>query len=208
MPKIDPFKTAEGYPISNAIKKWDALSDRDFVVAGCAVIDANLTHLLIQRLVNLPDIAENFLGVGDKVEGGGASTLSSKAELAALVGLISLEKVKYLKSFMRIRNHFAHRVVMDFKTDCVVKELNKLKPFVEETTETKWKHDPNPIIRSLHQDIISDGIRKIGETNQAGRAVFSWSRVMLEAHFWHLNTNNERVKTFKTTKPENGFFEI
>src|ERR1017187_3834385 len=101
MPKTDPFKTPDGKPISNAIEQWGDLSDRDFVVAGCAVIDASLTHLLLQRLADLPDTAANFLGIGDKMEGGGASTLSSKAELAALVGLITTEDVKYMKAFMR-----------------------------------------------------------------------------------------------------------
>lgn len=114
MPKIDPFKLPDGRPISNAIEQWGELSDRDFVVAGCAVLDANLTHLLLKRLADLPGIAENFFGLGDSIEGAGASTLSSKADLAALVGLITPEYVRYLKAFMRIRNHFAHRVVMDF----------------------------------------------------------------------------------------------
>jgi hypothetical protein len=197
MPKIDPFKTPDGKPISNAIEQWDDLSDRDFVVAGCAVMDANLTHLLQGRLTDLPKIAEDFFCLGDKIEGGGASTLSSKAELAALVGLITPEYVPYLKAFMRIRNHFAHRVVMDFMTDCVVKELNKLKSLVEQTTLAEWENDPNPNVRRLYQMSISEGTRKIGKTNQAGRAVFSWSRVMLEVHFWKIDSKNERVKTLK-----------
>jgi hypothetical protein len=208
MPKIDPFKTPDGKPISNAIAEWDNLSDRDFVVVGCAVIDANLTHLLQQRLADLPEIAENFLGLGEKIESGGASTLSSKAELAALVGLITKDDVKFLKAFMRIRNYFAHRVVMNFLTDCVVKELNKLKLLVEQTTEAKWENDLNPNVRDLHRRIIGNGVRKIGKTNQAGRTVFSWSRVMLEAHFWHINAHNERVKTFKRINPQNWFFDI
>ncbi len=203
MPKTDPFKTPDGKPISNAIEQWDNLSDRDFVVAGCTVIDTNLTHLLLQRLTDLPDIATNFLGIGDKMEGGGASTLSSKAELAALVGLISTKDVKYLKAFMRIRNHFAHRVVMDFTTDCVVKELNKLKFLVEETTLPEWENDPHPNVRNLHQRIIGEGVRKIGRTNCAGRTVFSWARVTFEANFWHLNVHNERVKTWRRINPQN-----
>ena len=178
----------DGRPISNAIEQWDDLSDRDFAVAGCAVMDANLTHLLLKRLADLPDIAENFFRF---------SSLSSKAELAALVGLITPEYVPYLKAFMRIRNHFAHRVVMDFMTDCVVKELNELKGLVEQTTKDEWENDPNPNVRRLHQMNIGEGTRKIGKTNDAGRAVFSWSRVMLECHFWMIDSKNERVKTLK-----------
>jgi hypothetical protein len=208
MPKTDPFKTPDGKPISNAIEQWGDLSDRDFVVAGCVVIDANLTHLLLQRLANLPDIAANFLGVGEKMEGGGASTLSSKAELAALVGLITTKDVKYLKAFMRIRNYFAHRVVMDFMTDCVVKELNKLKPLVEQTTLEEWKNDPRPGVQKLHRMIIEDGIKKIGKTNDAGRTVFAWSRVNFEIQFWFIDSQNERVKTFQRINPQNQFFDI
>jgi hypothetical protein len=44
-------------------------------VLGCAVIEANLNHLLLQRLADLPNIAANFLGIGDKMEGGGASMI-------------------------------------------------------------------------------------------------------------------------------------
>lgn len=208
MPKIDAFKTPDGRPISNAIEEWGNLSDRDFVIAGCAVIDANLTHLLLQRLADLPEIAENFLGLGEKIESGGASTLSSKAELAALAGLITKEDVKFLKAFMRTRNHFAHRVVMDFMADCVVKELNKLTLLVKQTTLAEWENDPNPNVRDIHRRIIGDGVNKIGKTNQAGRTVFSWSRVMLEAHFWHIDAHNERVKTFKRINPKNWFFDI
>lgn len=207
MPKIDPFKTPDGKPISNAIEEWGGLSDRDFVVAGCAVVDANLTHLLQQRLANLPEIAENFLGLREG-ESGGASNLSSKAELAALVGLITKEEVKYLKAFMRIRNHFAHRVVMNFTTECVVKELNKLKSLVEETTCAEWESDSNPNVRELHRQIVGEGLRKIGKTNSAGRTVFSWSRVTIEARFWHINAHNERVKTYRRIDPQKWFFDI
>jgi hypothetical protein len=208
MPKIDPFKMPDGKPISNAIEQWGDLSDRDFVVAGCAVIDANLTHLLLQRFTDLPDIAANFLGVGDRMEGGGASTLSLKAELAALVGLITTKDVKYLKALMRIRNYFAHRVVMNFMTDCVVKELNKLKPLVEQTTVEEWKNDPRPGVQEFHRMIIENGIKKIGKTNDAGRTVFAWSRVNFEMLFWVIDFNNERVKTFHRINPQNQFFDI
>src|ERR1017187_8303703 len=158
MPKIDPFKMPDGRPISNAIEQWGELSDRDFVVAGCAVLDANLTHLLLKRLADLPEIAENFFCLGDKIEGGGASTLSSKAELAALVGLITPEYVRYFKAFMRIRNHFAHRVVMDFATDCVVKELNKLKDLVGETMKDEWRNSQYPGVREFYRRYMDDGI--------------------------------------------------
>jgi hypothetical protein len=208
MPKVYPFKTPDGKPISNAIEEWNNLSDRDFVVVGCSVIDAGLTHLLQKRFADLPEIAENFLGVGEKMEGGGASTLSSKAELAALVGLITANDVKYLKAFMRIRNHFAHRVVMDFMTDCVVEQLNKLKPLVEQTTSKDWKNDPHPGVQELHRMIIEDGIRKIGKTNSAGRTVFSWARVIFESRFWLISSNNERVKTLQTINFQNQWFDI
>lgn len=197
MSKIDPFKTPDGKPISNAIAQWGNLSDRDFVVAGCAVMDANLTHLLLNRLADLPDVASNFLGFGDKIEGGGASTLSSKAELAALVGLITAEEVKYLKAFMRIRNHFAHRVVIDFKDINVVKELNKLKQHVLQNVQKEWKDHRNSNVKRLYRNIVDEGTEKIGETNQAGRNVFSWSRVRFETHFWQINHKNERVKTLR-----------
>lgn len=196
MPRIDPFKTPDGKPISNAIESWDHLSDRDFVVAGCAVIDANLTHLLQQRLANLPDIAANFLGLEETAEGG-ASNLSSKAELAALVGLITIEEVRYLKAIARIRNHFAHRVVMDFTTVCIVKELNKLRGLLESSCPKEWKDDPNPGVQSLYQRVVLEGLQKIGKTNQAGRIVLSWSRVLFEALFWQVDLKNERVKTLQ-----------
>ncbi len=195
MPKCDPFKTPDDKPISNAIEKWGDLTDRDCVVAGCAVLDANLTHLLQQRLADLPDIAENFLGLGEKMEGGGASTLSSKAELAALVGLVTKEEASYLKAFMRIRNHFAHRVMMDFTAKPVVKELNKLKCLVEGSGLDQWKHNPDPNVQELHRSLVDQGTRKIGETNLAGRTVFSFSRVLFEVLFWQIDTKNERVKT-------------
>lgn len=200
MPKIDPFKLPDGRPISNAIEQWGELSDRDFAVAGCAVLDANLTHLLQKRLADLPKIAEGFFGLGDNIKDAGALALASKAELAALVGLITPEYVRYLKAFMRIRNHFAHRVVMDFMTDCVVKELNKLTGLVEQTTKDEWKNDPNPNVQQLYQMSMGE-TRKIGKTNQSGRAVFSWSRVALEIHFWWIDLSNERVKTLKFFPP-------
>lgn len=201
MPKLDPFKTVDGKPISNAIEKWDHLSDRDFAVASCAVIDANLTHLLQQRLADLPDIVENYLGLGDRVEGG-TSTLSAKVELAALVGLITAEDVRYLKALARIRNHFAHRVVMDFTSECIVKELAKLKCLIEENTNVrKWKNDAQPGVQRLYREVVEDGINKIGKTNQAGRTILSWSRVLFEVLFWQIDAKNERVKTLQRLKP-------
>lgn len=201
MPKVDPFKTADGRPISNAIEQWGDLSDRDFVVLECSVLDANLTYLLQQRLANLPKISENFLGIGDRIEGSGASTLSSKAELAALVGLLSPDHVRYLKAFMRIRNHFAHRVVMDFMNTDVVKELGVLKGLIELVVKKEWKSDPRPGVRRLYKQNIDKGIMRLGKTNQAGRYVLGFSRVLLEAHFWQIEANIERVKTLKFLPP-------
>jgi hypothetical protein len=89
-----------------------------------------------------------------------------------------------------------------------VKELNKLKPLVEQTTLEEWKNDPRPGVQELHRMIIEDGIRKIGKTNYAGRTVLSWVRVTFEANFWHINSNNERVKTFHRINPQNQFFDI
>jgi hypothetical protein len=117
------------------------------------------------------------------------------------VGLITTEDAGYLEAFMRIRNYFAHRVVMDFTTDCVVRELNKLRCLVEETTLDEWRNDPRPGVRELHRTIIDEGTRKIGTTNLADRSVFSWSRVTFEILFWNIDFKNERVKTLQRIKP-------
>jgi hypothetical protein len=90
---------------------------------------------------------------------------------------------------------------MNFTTECVVKELRKLKPLVEQRTPPEWENHQQATVREFYRRTITEGTRRIGETNDAGRTVFACARVAFESLFWFINANNKRVKTFQRIKP-------
>lgn len=116
--------------------------------------------------------------------------------MAALVGIISEHGAEYLTALKNIRNKFAHRVVIDFRTDLVVKELNKLRPFWNDVMPiANWKNDPNasPALRLF----VDEGINSIGKTNQAGRNMFLYTVIIMQQNFRFIDSQNERLKTLK-----------
>jgi len=193
--KIESWKTPDLKYLSNESLKWlDQSNNRDLVVTKCAVLDIGLVHLLESRLANLPKIAERFLGLADNE--GPAFSFGARIQLAALVGLISENDAGYLSALKNVRNKFAHRVAIDFTTGVVVKELNKLRPFWEETIPVnEWKAQPNGIV-AIH-NYIDEGIDKIGKTNQAGQQMFIYTVLMFEESFRFIDSHNERLKCFK-----------
>ena len=198
--KIESWKTPDlKYLSEEALKRLDQSNDRDLVVTECAILDIGLVHLLENRLVNLPKTVERFLGLADNE--GPASTFSARIQLAALVGLISETGAEYLTALKNIRNKFAHRVVVDFTTDAVVKELNKLQPFWKEVMPLdKWnefKTDPNPNVVKIYRMFFDEGINCIGKTNQAGRNMFLYTVIIMEQRFRFIDSHNERLKTLK-----------
>lgn len=198
--KIESWKTPDLKHLSNeAFKRLDQSNDRDLVVTGCAILDIGLVHLLENRLANLPKITERFLGLADNE--GPASSFGARIQLAALVGLINERDAAYLSALKNIRNQFAHRVIIDFTTDAVVKELNKLQPFWRETLLIdEWKAHPNGNVAI--RMFVDEGINKIGKTNLAGRQMFSVTVIIFEQTFCLIDSHNERVKCLQRGKRE------
>jgi len=198
--KIESWKTPDlKYLRDEAFKRLDQSNDRDLVVTRCAILDIGLVHLLENRLANLPKITERFLGLADNE--GPASSFSVRIQLAALVGLISESGAKYLNALKNIRNKFAHRVIVDFTTDAVVKELNKLRPFWKEALPLdKWnefKKHPNPNVVEIFRMVFDEGIYKIGKTNLAGRQMFKCTIMIIDQRFCFIDSHNERLKSLK-----------
>jgi hypothetical protein len=200
--KIESWKTPDLKCISDeAHKRLDQSNDRDFVITECTILELALVHLLENRLVNLPKVTERFLGLAN--DEGPASTFSGRIQLGALVGLISESGARYLTALKNIRNKFAHRVVIDFTNDEVVKELNKLRPFWKEAMPLdKWnefKTHSNPNIVGIYRMFFDEGINSIGKTNQAGRDMFLYTVITLTQSLHFLDCHNERIKTLKET---------
>jgi hypothetical protein len=198
--KIEYWKTPDlKYLSEEALKKLDQSNDRDLVITQCAILDIGLVHLLENRLVSLPKIAERFLGLADNE--GPASTFSARIQLAALVGLVSERGVEYLTALKNIRNKFAHRVIIDFTTNSVVKELNRLQPFWKEVMPIEdWKKNPNASrVLSMYVD---EGMNSIGKTNRAGRNMFLYTVVIMQERFRFVDSQNERIKTLKESHSE------
>jgi hypothetical protein len=193
--KIETWKTPELKYISDAaLKRFDQSNDRDLVVTQCAILDLALVHLLENRLTNLPKITDRFLGLADNE--GPVSTFAARIQLAALTGLIGETGARYLTAMKNIRNKFAHRVIVDFTTDIVVKELNKLLPFWKENLLIEdWKKNPNR--EMVTRMFIDEGIDSIGKTNEAGRKMFLITAVIMEQKLHFIDSHNERLKTLK-----------
>jgi hypothetical protein len=185
----------KGKSLINALANSEQnLTDRDLAITGGAIIELGLVHLLENRLAALPKTMEKFLGLNETE--GPASTFSARIQLAALVGLITEEDALYLTAVKNIRNRFAHRVDVNFASDFVVKEFDKLRPYWKKTMPVEeWKKKPQAgfVVKSY----VDEGINLIGKSTEAGRKMFTYTIITFEVHLCRINELNERLRTLK-----------
>ena len=109
----------------NLLSEYYKLPSRELIIVCSAVIDVALAELISLRLKK--DNAEIVKFIGANGEGNAPiGSLGAKIQMAYLLNIITKEDVKILKSLKDIRNIFAHRVNVEFKSEKVIKCFQKL----------------------------------------------------------------------------------
>jgi hypothetical protein len=111
---------------------YDDVSPRELVIVAAGFLDVLLAEMICLRMIEDPE-CDQFLGA----DGDGrapAATLGAKTQLAFLLGLVDRDEAERLKHIKRIRNEFAHRVVVDFTADKVQPSLRMLCTSIAEAS--------------------------------------------------------------------------
>jgi hypothetical protein len=112
---------AEVFPGNDHVySKYRQLQPRELSIVAAAVLDSALAELLSLRLVDKPVEMEAYLGVNGDGRAP-AGSFGVRIQLAFLVGLLTEQDCTILRRIKDLRNHFAHRVNVDFLSPQVVK---------------------------------------------------------------------------------------
>jgi hypothetical protein len=100
-------------------------SDRACALMACSALEMCLVELIETKFVTLSENSRNALFFAKNAP---LSTLSSRIEIAAALGLVSESERADLECIRRVRNVFAHTVVpLSFHHELVAAECKKLK---------------------------------------------------------------------------------
>ena len=105
-------------------KAYDHLNGRELIIVGAAVIDSALLELIELRLVNNNTEQDGLLGI-TKFDCP-VSSLTSRARLAFLLGLIRQVESETIRLLANLRNHVAHRASAKLDDPEVLKYTEKL----------------------------------------------------------------------------------
>lgn len=101
------------------------LPDRELAVVAGGVLDLALAELISLRLVDSSKEIESFLGL-DGSGNAPAGTFGARIQLAVLLGIITEEDARILRTLKNVRNAFAHRINVDFCHQSVQPHLRSL----------------------------------------------------------------------------------
>ena len=109
----------------NLLSEYYKLPSRELIIVCSAVIDVALAELISLRLKK--DNAEivKFIGANGE-ESAPIGSLGAKIQKAYSLNIITKEDVNILRLLKNIRNIFAHRVNVDFKSEKVIKCFQNL----------------------------------------------------------------------------------
>src|SRR5688500_12861561 len=120
--KIEQW-TLDVFPnFERTLPKLVKLSLRDCAILVSASIDVALVEVLSKRLVGPGSAITEFLG-GDEDGRAPCASFGSRIQLALLLGLMSEEDAKLLRTLKKLRNMVAHRVNIDVTSPSIQKLL-------------------------------------------------------------------------------------
>jgi DNA-binding MltR family transcriptional regulator len=95
----------EGEEEIAAVHELEGASDRSSAIVAASFIETRLEHIIRARLAHEPSVIDGLLRVS-----GPLGNLSTKVDLALLIGVISKEAHKDLVVIKNVRNEFAHKL--------------------------------------------------------------------------------------------------
>jgi hypothetical protein len=168
--------------------EYRGLASRELAVVAAAVLDIALAELLAMRLNGKPHEIEEFLGLN----GDGRAPCGSfgaRIQLAVLVGILTPQDASILRAFKEIRNHFAHRVRINFLSPPVLKATTRLHALWLQNTEALLK-----------AGAINGTTRKIKELGkhlprvpEAGEGLLLSVFTVYQAYFHLMHNRIERI---------------
>lgn len=148
---------------ANSLEEIFSSTDRTAVIVGLALLDDLLQKIIYTFLIGETDehdkeieyIMEAKERIFDPLKNGVLSTLSSKIEMAFLLGLINYETRVILKDLAKLRNKFAHKHTLrefdDFIDKKDKKDLTEFKKHGDEfLISISGMHNPSDLYKDLH----------------------------------------------------------
>lgn len=109
----------------NLLSEYYKLPSRELIIVCSAVIDVALAELISLRLKKDNTEIVKFIGANEE-ESAPIGSLGVKIQKAYTLNIITKEDVNILRLLKDIRNIFAHRVNVDFKSEKVIKCFQNL----------------------------------------------------------------------------------
>ncbi|MBA9078667.1 MltR family transcriptional regulator [Rufibacter quisquiliarum] len=149
--------------ISQLRLELDKETDRGCALLGVSYLDEELKELIQSYLVQNNTIQKKIFD-----NNGGLATLSSKIDIAFLLGLISKETYNDLNYIRKIRNEFAHsKYSIDFNNKEVSKIIKNLKSHYRDSSESSRKIFISTIYGILSKiNILKDKVENIKERKE------------------------------------------
>ena len=169
--------------------EYNHLPPRELAIVSCAVLDAALVDLLALRLKGGNKEITGFLGVnGD----GRAPTASfgARIQLGLLVGLLTPDDARILRTLKDIRNQFAHRVKLDFLSPSVLRATTRLFQLWSAQTHKLANQTPIPLNRGSHLEQVG---RFLPHQAEAGEGLFLAVFTVYHAYFHRMHPRVEKI---------------
>jgi len=172
----------------NIYSAYRLLSDRELAIVAGGTLDLALAELISLRLVENQKESESFLGL-DASGNAPAGTFGARIQLAVLLGIITPEDARILRSVKNVRNAFAHRINVNFCHKSV-------QPFVR-TLFTQWFEKTQQLSKSNDWLQNTDGLQELGkrlsDTPEAGEGLLLSVFTVYQAYFHRLSERIPRL---------------
>ena len=191
---------AEVFPGETGIyAEYRGLPPRELAIVSAAVLDVAIAELLALRLIDQTKEAEEFLGVNGDGRAP-AGSFGARIQLGVLVGLLTQDDAAILRTIKELRNHFAHRVRIDFLSPPILKVTIKLHAL--------WVSRSAALIKAGAISGTTEQLAEIGRylpsVAEAGEGLLLSVFTVYQAYFHLMHSRVQRLGDALTKAPEVG----
>ena len=164
------------------------LDDRGLAIIAGGVLDLALAELITLRLIDNPKEAESFLGL-DNSSNAPLGTFGARIQLAVLLGILTSDDARVLRSLKNVRNAFAHRINVDFCHESVQPHIRALF--------THWFERTQRLAKANKFSHTVEGLQELGrhlaDTPEAGEGLLLSVFTVYQAYFHRLSERIQRI---------------
>ncbi|CNI14069.1 Uncharacterised protein [Yersinia frederiksenii] len=172
---------------SEIFNRYRKLPSRELAIVSAAVLDIALAELLSLRLDDNKKEVDSFLGL-DMDGMAPAGSFGSRIQLSLLLGIITINDAKCLRTIKDLRNIFAHQVNVSFISPPVVKLTEKLLSSWE-----KLNLDINEFMHNKNKISYKEIRDELHILPESGEGLLLAVFAVYQAYFQRIHTKIHRV---------------